>query len=116
MQESHSSTSKYIKQNFTYQKGERDKTSPTPRKRCQLGHQAASAARWLVVGHWPAGTSPGAPAAAGPSFGLGVAAFQPNWATPSPLTTVRQQVLPPGVVPQLSVDMFRSIGFALRSF
>lgn len=25
MQESHSSTSKYIKQNFTYQKGERDK-------------------------------------------------------------------------------------------
>lgn len=73
-------------------------------------------ARWLVVGHWPAGTSPGAPAAAGPSFGLGVAAFQPNWATPSPLTTVRQQVLPPGVVPQLSVDMFRSIGFALRSF
>lgn len=102
--------------NTSKRAGIRDKTSPTPRKRCQLGHQAASAARWLVVGHWPAGTSPGAPAAAGPSFGLGVAAFQPNWATPSPLTTVRQQVLPPGVVPQLSVDMFRSIGFALRSF
>lgn len=60
----------------------KDKMSLIQQEWCQIGHHDTSALKKLVLGHWPAGTSPGAPAAAGLSFGLGRTIFQPNWTTP----------------------------------